>query len=137
MKRQIANLIGVFAMLLATGANAQTLQVKANVPFDFVVEKATMPAGDYSIEALSSSSKALTIRNRDAGIQKLTLSNSASSVDFSQETRLVFHRYGDVYFLSQIWVQGANEGRELRMTRREIELAKNATPELVVLAALQ
>ena len=46
-----------------------------------------------------------------------------------EETKLVFHRYGDQYFLSQIWTVGANSGRELLMPRLERELAKNAKIE--------
>jgi hypothetical protein len=42
-----------------------------------------------------------------------------------EETKLVFHKYGDQYFLSQIWTPGGNTGRELLMPRFERELAKN------------
>jgi hypothetical protein len=43
-----------------------------------------------------------------------------------EEARLVFHQYGDQYFLSQIWTAGGNTGRELLMPRWERQLAKNA-----------
>ena len=43
-----------------------------------------------------------------------------------EETKLVFHKYGDQYFLSQIWTPGGSTGRELLMPRLERELAKNA-----------
>jgi hypothetical protein len=47
-----------------------------------------------------------------------------------EKTKLVFHKYGDQYFLSQIWSVGSNTGREVAETQREHkvrrELAKNA-----------
>jgi len=43
-----------------------------------------------------------------------------------EEARLVFHRYGGQYFLSQIWTPGGNTGRELLMPRLESQLAKNS-----------
>jgi hypothetical protein len=43
----------------------------------------------------------------------------------SAETKLIFHRYGDRYFLYRIWVAGEDRGRELPQTRLEKELASN------------
>src|SRR5205807_2934375 len=127
MKRQIVSLLGVFGLLLvAACANAQSLKVTANVPFNFVVDKATLPAGAYSIESISSAaSSTLLIQNSDARIQMAVLPNSAQSLNASESTRLVFHRYADHYFLAQIWVSGNTSGRQFRMSSREAELANN------------
>lgn len=139
MKRQIVNIVGVFGLLLmAACANAQDLKLKANVPFDFKVDKATMSAGAYTINAVTSGSSALIIRN-DEGMSRITLANSARSLNVSPDTRLVFHRYGDEYFLSQIWVSGEKQGREFPVSRREAEMAKNSNPaeDVIVLAELR
>jgi frataxin-like iron-binding protein CyaY len=141
MKRQIVSLLGVFGLLLvAACASAQSLKVTANVPFNFVVDKATLPAGAYSIDAISSAaSKTLLIQNRDARIQMVTLPNNVERLDASNTTCLVFHRYGDRYFLSQIWVAGDKSGREFKMTRHEAEVATNtqSAQEVIVLASLR
>src|SRR5207244_6047829 len=50
-------------------------------------------------------------------------------------TQLVFHRYGNRYFLYQIWVRGENRGRELPQTRLERELASNRQPAPVAVLA--
>ena len=139
MKRQIVILLGVFGLMVSTAvANAQTLKVKANVPFDFVVGKTTMPAGAYTIDALLPSSSALAIRNRDAKVGSVVLAGSATSYEPSADTHLVFRRYGDRYFLSAIWVQGERSGREFQMSKREIEMAKSSAPSenVIVLASL-
>jgi len=141
MKRQIVSLLGVFGLLLvAACANAQSLKVTANVPFNFVVDKATLPAGAYSIESISSAaSSTLLIQNSDARIQMAVLPNSAQSLNPSESTRLVFHRYADHYFLAQIWVSGNTSGRQFRRSSREAELANNIQPSenVIVLASLR
>jgi hypothetical protein len=39
---------------------------------------------------------------------------------------LVFHRYGDEYFLSEIWPAGSSTGRGLPKSRAERELKRKA-----------
>jgi hypothetical protein len=51
-------------------------------------------------------------------------SNAAESHKPANKTKLVFNRYGDQYFLSEIWVEGATRGRELPKTGREKEMAR-------------
>ena len=139
MKRQISTLVSVLGLLLvAASANAQSLKVKANVPFDFAVEKSTLPAGTYSIGAISSGSTVLLVRGAEGA--NMIQSNAAVSLKPSPDTHLVFHRYGGRYFLSQIWVQGETEGRQLRMSRHEAEIAKStqaSEEDVIVLASLR
>lgn len=140
MKRQISTMVGMLGLLLvAACASAQTLNVKANIPFDFVVNQATLPAGTYSIGELDSGSPVLLIRGDNGKGSMVAISNHAESREASANSHLVFHRYGDQYFLAQIWVQGEAAGRQLRMTRREAEVAKNmqAQSNVIVLAALR
>ena len=140
MKRQIVSLVGVIGLLLvAACANAQSVNVKANVPFDFMVGKSTLPAGEYSIQSISTgSSSVLAIRGGKTN-QMLAAANHAETLNPSKNSRLVFHKYGDQYFLSQIWLQGERAGREFKITRREAEVAKNVptSEDVIVLAALR
>lgn len=141
MKRQIVSILGVFGLLLvAACANAQSVNVKANVPFDFVLGNSTLPAGAYSIESVNAEigSPTLLIRNGSKALE-LVNSNTAGKSSPAKSTHLLFHRYGDKYFLSQIWMEGATTGRQFRMSRREAEIAKNLQPseDVIVLAALR
>jgi hypothetical protein len=67
----------------------------------------------------------------------LTLPSQAN--ELQTETRLIFHRYGNQYFLSQIWTSGQKLGRELLVGRAEQEVARQNGSEkkLAVLAAKQ
>ena len=140
MKRQIVSLVGVIGLLLvAACANAQSVSVKANVPFDFTVGKSTLPAGEYSIQSISTgASSVLAIRGGKAN-QMLASTNHAETLNPSANSRLVFHKYGDQYFLSKIWLQGEKAGREFKISRREAEVAKSVptSEDVIVLAALR
>lgn len=141
MKRQIVNLLGVFSLLLlAACANAQDVNLKAKIPFDFAVNAATLPAGEYSIQSIDAArSPALLIRGTEGKVLKLVCPNVAQTLHPSEETRLLFHRYGDQYFLAQIWMQGEDTGRQFKVSRREAEVAANihTRSDVIVLAALR
>ncbi len=123
------------ALLATTAASAQSVNVKATVPFNFIVHRATLPAGQYMLSSVDGNGTALAIRNLDSNTSNLVLSNACESVKTSGKTKLVFHRYAGRYFLSQIWMQGNNRGREISPGAREKEIAKDYPMEQVVLLA--
>jgi hypothetical protein len=142
MKRQIVNLLGVFSLLLmAAYASAQDVNVKANIPFDFAVNNAALPAGGYSIQSIDAArSMTLLIRGNEGKVLKLVSPNVAQTLHPSEQTRLLFHRYGSQYFLAQIWMQGEDSGRQFKISRREAEVASNIhtrSEDVIVLAALR
>jgi len=48
----------------------------------------------------------------------------------------VFHRYGQRYFLSQVWMKGDNIGHQVPASSWEVEVAKDfSMDEVVVLVA--
>jgi hypothetical protein len=67
--------------------------------------------------------------------ESLVLGHSCESSKTPERSKLVFHRYGDRYFLAQIWVAGYNSGRELPKSRQEVEVAQDYTLQNVVLVA--
>jgi len=140
MKRQALSLISLLSLLLATGsAIAQTSTLHANIPFAFTAGERTLPAGSYNIEAVTSSPQMLLLQATDRSSSMIVGSNAAENLKPAKKTKLVFHRYRDQYFLSEIWVEGATRGRQLPKTSREKELAKelgaNLTRERVEVVA--
>ena len=132
MKKQLLALVGLGLLLATVSASAQTVPLKANIPFNFIVSKAELPAGEYTLQSLGT---AMLIRSMDSQITKLVLPNACASLQSSETTKLVFHRYGDRYFLAQVWAAGANRGRELPKSSRETEVAQDYPVQNVVLAA--
>ena len=110
--------------------------MKVNVPFAFGVENHSLPAGEYlvftvtperSIRIVSTDGKHSAIVN--------TLPNYASLP--SENSRLVFHRYGNEYFLAQVWTAGQNVGRNPLSSKRAMESASTGErPETFTVVAL-
>ena len=136
MKRQ--NLFPLLAavVLLAVGsvyAQMGNSYVKAKIPFDFTVGNTTLPAGEYRISAMNSLGTLSVVGQGSA--MSLIGSHAVLANDPSATTKLVFHQYGDRYFLYRIWVEGEERGRELGQTRLEQELASNRRPGSVAITA--
>jgi hypothetical protein len=136
MKNLRSVLFALTVLLLATAAQAQTTNVKAKIPFDFVVGNQSYSAGEYTLKSLVLNSAAIRIDNADESEKGITLANVCRNLKPADGTTLVFERLGDNYFLYQIWTDGSNTGREFRMSKTEVLLAKNhSKPELVIVAA--
>ena len=135
MKKQVLTLVGVLSLLLSAGsAFAQTTKIKVDVPFNFVVNHTTMPAGSYTISNIGVGST-LVVRGTDNQSIKLVNTSYDNASKPSDRTKLVFRCYGNRYFLSQIWMEGSDRGRRLSKTDAESEVAMDFTPHDVILYA--
>jgi len=136
MKRRLFALFGMGLLLATSSAYAQTINLKADIPFDFVVGKTTLPSGEYTIRSLNMD-PALSIGG-SAHNPILFLAKRCSSRSPSAQSKLVFARYGDRYFLSEMWIEGNSTGRQLLKSGREVRVAQNqAAQPVVVLAELR
>ena len=131
----IAILVGLFVAAVAGPAQAQQ-SFRVQVPFAFVANAVTLPAGEYDIQRQANGGVALLILSKNSGPSAIVMTNAIQSKDWQPETCLVFHRYGNRYFLSQVWTAGDRRGREIYKSPAEKELAKNETPSEVTLLAL-
>src|ERR1700687_4577413 len=118
-------------MLTAVAVSAQSERIRViNIPFSFIVGQKTLPAGEYTVEPNRKDSDNVWLAQiREGHATALFTTMAVRASETQEETRLVFHKYGDQYFLSQIWTVGDATGRELLMPRLELELAKNAKIE--------
>ena len=136
MKNLRTVLFALTVLLLATAAQAQTTNVKASIPFNFVVGDHAYSAGEYTVKSLSQGSAAVRIDNADESEKRMTLSIACQKGQPATQTTLVFQRLGDNYFLYQIWTEGNSLGREFPKSKAEVKLAKNySNPQLVIVAA--
>ncbi len=135
MKTKLMLFATALALLVTTAASAQSIRVKANVPFSFIVDRATLPAGEYSVDSMDDQGRVLLIGDLNSRAKNLVISNSCDAVKAAQQTQLIFHRYGNRYFLKQIWVAGNSAGHELPTSPREKEVARDFSMQKVVLMA--
>jgi hypothetical protein len=89
-----------------------------DVPFAFVAAGHPMPAGHYIVSHLND-----MLRIHDRQSQGVFIpTHSAQRGNPDEASKLVFHRYGDTYFLSEVWVGGNALGRALFTTKAERRL---------------
>jgi hypothetical protein len=135
MKKQTVFPLLTAVLLMAVGSASAQLggaqEVRANVPFDYKVGNTVMKSGQCSIKP-AGTANALAIRSD--GSQTMILTREVSS-KAAAETKLVFRKYGEQYFLAQIWVQGDETGVQLPKTRFEKELMSRVQPYSMVILA--
>ena len=144
-------LIVMVAMMVDQSVKAQALTygLRANIPFAFSVGNTQLPAGKYSVSrALPNSGDGLIAINSLGG--KASALRTTIPVTTGQprdKATLVFHRYGDQYFLYQIWPVAGTTGRQFltssseREIKRRLEadaaaagkVGKNTQPETVTI----
>ena len=107
-----------------------------NVPFAFAVEDHSLPAGEYLVLTVTPerSIRITSIDGKHSAIVN-TLPNYAKTP--SANSRLVFHRYGNEYFLTQVWTAGQNVARNPLSSKRAMEIASSGDrPQTFTILAL-
>jgi hypothetical protein len=119
------------ALLAACCLSAQEPRLAANVPFDFMARNQHFAAGSYTV-VVDIPKAVVLIRGAEDALFTLSIATTRGHSDL--RPKLVFNRYGDRYFLSEVWPAGRDDGRQLLPCKAELELAKNgAKPEIVAL----
>ncbi len=117
--------------LVALSVYAQSACVlKADIPFDFSAGPAVLPAGQYFVQPSSLAGNNVTMilgKDRSNTAFVLTLNFEDQRNRDSVTGKLVFHRYGDHYFLSRIIGPGEVTGKELMQSKAEREIARSPT----------
>lgn len=119
-------------VVLVVPALAQVSETTFNIPFNFNIGKEVRPAGPYVISSVFESS--LRIRRTDGTNAIVVSSMAVDSGDRSAPCKLVFHRYGNKYFLSQTWL-ARSTGRELFRSDEEKEMARHIEPQDTIVVA--
>lgn len=135
-------IVSLLALSLVATAQAQMpgVPIRASIPFDFMVRGRTLPAGDYSIERINDDPAGLVLKNVNDKHDNIVFETEPIQGERpARHNVLVFNRYGDDYFLSEVVTAGEQTGRELAPSHAERtlrrEMAKNqAEPETVTVA---
>jgi hypothetical protein len=126
--KTIRNLICFCLLVAATTCVAQQMEnrplMTVNVPFEFTVGERALPAGAYQIESLVQM-KNIRLSSAEGNLSAIVLVSPLYAARPSEKTCLVFNRYGNAYFLKEIWVAGNDVARSLAEGKWEQELASN------------
>lgn len=115
------SLVSMFTLCAAVAtANAQLIYpVRAKIPFDFSMGDKKLQAGQYTFSRLSPDSKIMLVSSVDANTSVFQSTFRTQVLTAKNESKLVFHRYGDQYFLEQIWTNGQQAGTQVPESRSE------------------
>src|SRR5713226_2420176 len=119
----------VLTMLVAARVAQAEEPMLVNIPFEFVAGNATLPAGEYRVQKLERNAGILLINSSDSSAAVMLVTNPAQASEPQTESKLVFNRYDNRYFLSQVWTAGSSYGRQLSKSPQEKELAQTARLE--------
>jgi hypothetical protein len=146
MKKNLITLMAVvfFAALTVISVHGQGMTMSVTIPFDFGIGNKTFPPGEYYLQRSSDGERVVTqIRSRDqtrSMYLPLTHPVQDLGVQLDSKSKLVFNKYGDQFFLSQVWVLERRIGEELPKTAKERGLQRDTAkragkPEKITIAA--
>ena len=113
-------------------AQAQSVALSVNVPFAFHVGNKTLPAGTYTVLRQG---EAIQISGTN-GHNAFVLSNSEPNQTPEMDSQLVFNRYGDDCFLSEVRWNGYRSSRGIAKSSTETALAKAQSVSKVLTAGI-
>jgi len=129
--RYLGVVLGLILAFSAVPGHAQDgAKIKTTIPFDFVVGNKTLKAGDYVIESLLADN-ALRFRSEDGDVQ-ISFTVPIETNRSGNHERLLFRHDGNQYFLSQVWLSGDENGRELTPGAQEKKATNRSTGDQVV-----
>jgi hypothetical protein len=141
MKRQLKTMAVILGLVVVAGASVAQAQImdrlKSEIPFSFYVRDKQMPAGAYTITVLNLGSGLMEIRSADGKSTAVFLTVEKQEKDTTTPSELIFHKYGDKVFLSEIVERGERDGAEVLKSKMEKRLEKAGASDKEVAIALR
>jgi hypothetical protein len=136
MKHRILGILTTttLALLISVPLSAQTI-ARVTVPFDFTVGQTQMSAGTYEVSPLAHG--AIVIRDSKAAKSVLSVVRSERTRGSDSGATLLFNKYGDKYFLSQVSRGFGGGVMQLPTSKleKELRIASSGVPHKIVVAA--
>ncbi len=120
VKVQAALAIGAATPSLAQSSSL----VKADIPFAFQANGKLMPAGTYLFR--QENGTIMQLIGSDKHSQGLAMALPENDTEPAKISKITFNKYGDHYFLQNVWVAGSTTSYRCTTTRQE----KNIVREL-------
>src|SRR5512138_290839 len=122
LKSLTMTLLAVMISAVASAYGQSRSPQRATIPFGFSVGNDNFQAGEYTVNRMGDSGQAVRIQDKHSSRAAVKLTVTKISSQQVEKGKLVFHRYGDRYFLAEIWTAGDSTGRLLPMSKAERSL---------------
>ena len=141
MKTRMIHLAALLVLILLIPPSVQAQMAikqplfRVDIPFAFVVGGVHLPAGQYHV--YHPGDPYLVVIEKDDGRARAMAYIHPSATNASESsTKLVFNKYGDQYFLAQVWTESDRELHQCFKCRTEQTLmAQAGKRQLVIIAA--
>jgi hypothetical protein len=137
--KTIRTMIAVSLLFAATTAvfaqSENRTLMKVSIPFSFSVEDHTLPAGQYYVRSINPDHSMALVNANGGQLVMITYTPERAGSE-SQNSRLVFSKYGNEYFLTQVWTKGEAKARNPWVSKQGVALARNGvSSEPVIILA--
>jgi hypothetical protein len=132
MKRSI---LAVLLFASAASLSAQSMKLRANVPFDFRLGEALMPAGEYRVDHANDVVQFHSLTRAKAALS-ITRTDHRKTAAPAGSGALIFNKIGESYFLAGVYPANSPVGRALPKTKAEKELTERSGGRIQTAAVL-
>jgi hypothetical protein len=135
MKKPICLIVALLCLSLSFAARTARAdmigRMRIDIPFDFVVANQMLKAGTYWCRSMGANGHLyFIIQSEDYRTTATVFANRLEAKTTPSAPQMVFNRYGDEYFLAQIWSGQDERGGEVLKSKRERELLKDPARNL-------
>lgn len=128
--------MGLFSVLCAIPTMAQIVnRVTFDAPSAFYAGNAKMPAGHYTVTQPEADDNLLLIEDSNGSHSAFVEYDVVSSDTSHPQSDVTFNKYGNVDFLSTIWIEGRKSAMQILSSKVEQKAAKAASAERHTLSA--
>ena len=129
-----AAVLAVATIAAAPLAQAQQSVVRAQIPFGFENGSQHLAAGQYTVSLQAD--HIMVLQSNKAGGLVMTLPDE--NMKPAATSRIVFRKYGDKYFLREVWIAGRTTHVHCVKSREEksLQVAQNEVPPTAIEVAL-
>lgn len=126
MKKNMLTMLALVSgilMIACTSVQAQSKTTRASISFDFAAANNQMKAGEYLIQQVGP--QTILLKSADQKSQAYVMTPQGVNSVNRRPQRLVFRRYGNSYFLGEIWTTEFS-GMRLAPSKEERVIAKSS-----------
>lgn len=135
MKSRLFQLTGLATLFISAGWAQLAIPVNAKIPFDFTAGDIAYKAGEYSFVSVGHSG-VIKITPAAGGAATVQIVRRVTDYGAAKNpnARLLFNRYGNQYFLENLWSGGEAQGLKWHTSKKERELAAAAKANAVLVS---
>jgi len=131
MKKHLWQIMALLAALLTTSsafAQSKSGNLVVDIPFPFNIADHSLPAGRYTVQHLGDHVLRIYSTDKQAA---LVMTDRVERSAQESSRKIVFHRYENVYFLSEVWDAPESIGRKVPGSRTEEKLEETGAERQV------